>query len=272
MRRMTEALHAGHFYGVVERRLDLVDALFSIVRHERALSLPEHTHERPYFCLLLEGDYDETSAAGSIVYQPLTIVYHPARAPHVDTIGSRGGKFFLVELGDPWSDCLPIGDAAHISELDGGAPVWSALRLYQEIAQGEAVDPLTVESLVLETCAHIAATSIAERVEPAWVSRAADRIRAGFAEPIDLRGLAREADVHPIHFARTYRRFRHRSVGEDVQFQRIQHACRALSRGDAIAEVALAFGFTDQSYFTRVFRRITRTTPAAFQARMRCAR
>jgi AraC-like DNA-binding protein len=47
---------------------------------------------------------------------------------------------------------------------------------------------------------------------------------------------------------------------------RVRRACDRLRARDAtLADVALETGFVDQSHFTRVFKRVMGTTPAAYR-------
>ena len=102
------------------------------------------------------------------------------------------------------------------------------------------------------------------------VQRVAARVTEQFATRVDLRALAAEAAVHPAHLTRVFRRFRGRSIGDEVAALRVQHACRLLTAGDVpLTDVAAACGFADQSHLTRVFSAHTGTTPARYRKRLR---
>ncbi len=50
----------------------------------------------------------------------------------------------------------------------------------------------------------------------------------------------------------------------------MEHASRALARSDMpLVEVALSAGFGNQSHLTRVFKRATGLTPAAYRRQQR---
>lgn len=89
---MTITLRGGSFFGD-KVNVELADTLLSEVRHSTGRAVPPHTHEYPYFSLLVEGAYCETSAGVTIDYDPFTIVFHAAGQEHTDTIGPAGARF-----------------------------------------------------------------------------------------------------------------------------------------------------------------------------------
>jgi AraC family transcriptional regulator len=78
--------------------------------------------------------------------------------------------------------------------------------------------------------------------------------------------LAREAGVHPVHLARAFRKFERRTPGEYQQRLQLRAACELLRDPEwPLAVIAAECGFSDQSHFTRIFRRLAGTTPAQFR-------
>jgi two-component system response regulator YesN len=56
-------------------------------------------------------------------------------------------------------------------------------------------------------------------------------------------------------------------VGEYVRRLRVGQACRRLAHSNAsLSEIAFEAGFSDQSQFCRVFKRVTGLTPGTFRA------
>jgi AraC family transcriptional regulator len=85
-------------------------------------------------------------------------------------------------------------------------------------------------------------------------------------QPVRLAELAREVSVHPAHLARAFRQQFGTSVGGYVRRLRLDWAAAELERSEtALAAIALAAGFADQSHFTRSFRRYTGFTPGAYR-------
>jgi AraC family transcriptional regulator len=78
--------------------------------------------------------------------------------------------------------------------------------------------------------------------------------------------MARAANLPPHRFAASLRITTGASPWEFVQSKRIEAARQMLrNRGLSLAELACRLGFSSQSHFTRVFRRATGFTPAAYR-------
>jgi AraC family transcriptional regulator len=236
--------------------------------HRSGKKLPQHTHPLAFFSLLLEGAYAEHIGTKTVSYAPLTIGFHPPGLTHHDEIGAGGGRFFNVEIDEPWLDRLrevaPLPDIS--TDLHGGEMVWPATRLYGECRAFDAASPLAIEGLVLEMLATVARTRIEEKRPPTWLSRVVDRLHAEFHQPLTVSDLAAEAGVHPFHLSKVFRQFHHQTIGEYLHRLQVHYACNQLANPDAkLADVALAAGFADQSHFTRVFKHVTGVTPGAFR-------
>ena len=146
---------------------------------------------------------------------------------------------------------------------------WLTARLRRELAMMDPASPLVIEALALELVVEAARRqlNLSEQQWPRWLSRAKEFLHAHYCEALSLRDVARAAEVHPVHLARTFRRHFHCTVGEYLRRLRIEFACQQISHADAsLLDITMAAGFYDQSQFTRTFKRIVGVTPAAFRS------
>jgi AraC-like DNA-binding protein len=98
------------------------------------------------------------------------------------------------------------------------------------------------------------------------LNRAIEFIRANPREKILVSDLARVSGVSPRHLHRQFHNAFGLSVQEFLTRTRIQGAIDALIRtSQPISDIALDFGFCDQSAFTRQFREHTGATPRRFR-------
>jgi AraC family transcriptional regulator len=84
---------------------------------------------------------------------------------------------------------------------------------------------------------------------------------------LSLDHLAAVARVSPYHFARLFKNSTGLPPHQFVIAQRVERAKELLRERDPLplAEVATEVGFSDQSHFTRHFKRLVGVTPRRFQ-------
>jgi AraC family transcriptional regulator len=256
----------GAFAGQTVSR-EIAGAQLSEVKHTRPLRVAPHSHEAPYFSLLLEGSYSESAMDFAVRYEPYTVVFHDALTEHSDEVAAGGCRIFFAELLSPWVEVVSATPKpAHLFEMDGSAPAWLILRLYREFLSGDAASPLTVESLLFELCEYLSDSTVETTREPAWIERTEELLRAKLFARVDLREIALQMSVDPSHLCRTFRRFRRRTIGDYVLGLRMQLVCRKLvETRESLSDIAEHTGFADQSHMTRMFKRITGVTPGSYR-------
>lgn len=94
------------------------------------------------------------------------------------------------------------------------------------------------------------------------------RIRKEYAEPLTLDQLAAEAGLAPQYFCRVFRQVVGRTPVDYLNYYRIECAAELLcATDDSVTEIALLCGFSDLSYFIRLFRRYKGISPRQFKSR-----
>jgi AraC family transcriptional regulator len=97
--------------------------------------------------------------------------------------------------------------------------------------------------------------------------RILDYIQANLSEDNSLAALADLVEVSPFHFCRSFKQSTGQSPHRYILQLRIEEAKRLLKRTTlGISVVANRLGFSDQSHFTMVFRKLVGTTPARWRA------
>src|SRR5262252_1556544 len=270
----SQHMGAGSFFGAIQGRREQCGAIFTDLRHSVPRKLPMHSHELPFFALLLAGLYGERYGRQQAQFGPFSVMFRPAGIPHQDEIGPRGVRFHEIELRPIWqerlADCSATLDTPR-DDIGGGPLLWLGMKLFREVQAATVPDEFSVESLLAEIVSHVARSSQREsRHAPGWLSRILDKLQTEHCRRLTLDELAREAGVHPVHLSRVFRRGVGEGIGEYVHRLRVRTACeRMLDRDASLAEVSYSTGFADQSHFTRSFRKITGMTPAAFRTALR---
>ena len=109
---------------------------------------------------------------------------------------------------------------------------------------------------------------------PAYVHllRTKDLIDRGYAGPLDVAMLAREAYASSAHFARSFRRAFGETPHRYLLRRRIERARELLRETDLrVTDVALEVGFASLSSFSHAFRELTGESPGAYASRWRAS-
>ena len=154
--------------------------------------------------------------------------------------------------------------------MDGGAKADSIYELngkfLSQMAQANDVDDLCY---LLQDVAEsfMSATFSNAAMGNAHIRHALRYMSANYAQPLTLETVAREVGLSPNYLSRLFQE----SVGvgfrEQLNRIRIEESKQLLLNTDySLADIALAMGFVDQSYFCKVFKRIVGLTPGKFRA------
>ena len=99
------------------------------------------------------------------------------------------------------------------------------------------------------------------------LARAIDYLEDHLADELSREEVARAAGLSPSHFSHLMRAKTGWSFTELLTRLRIDRACHLLAHADQpLAQIAQDCGFSDQSYFSRVFRKRTGKTPGEYRS------
>jgi AraC family transcriptional regulator len=211
------------------------------------------------------GDRTLACPAGTVLTQPAG----KRHANHIAPDGARGVVLqFDTADGALPARCLALLDRInHFRDGPIAAAAWSLAR---ELAAPDDVTPLAIEGLVLEILAE--AARLDQRIGrphgklPTWLIRSTELVHARFREHLRIDEIAHAAGVHPAHLAAVFRRVHRMPLGSYVRRLRVDWAAdRLIGTNNPISAIAAEAGFADQAHLTRLFRRVTGVTPAAYR-------
>lgn len=268
MKRLSGCLH-----GDVLRSGSLAGLTLTETVYAQSLELPVHSHERAYFCFVLDGSFTEVYGKRTRTCHPSTLIFHPSDETHSDHFHS-GTRCFNIQMNARWLErvCEHHGTLKSTADFRGGRLAHLAMRLYQESCKLDDLSSLMVEGLMLEIVAEASRCSVKEssRTPPDWLKQARQFLDDQFTKNLTLAVIAELVGVHSTHLAREFHRHYHCSVGEYVRARRIEFACHEIATSDLpLSEISLAAGFFDQSHFARTFKSLVGTTPNQYRIALR---
>ncbi len=98
------------------------------------------------------------------------------------------------------------------------------------------------------------------------LEKACDYIQKNYSKKLTLDSVAKEIYISPFYLCHLYKEELNTTFGEYLTRTRINAAKKLLQDSHlSLAQISLDVGYPDQSYFTKVFKKIEKVTPRTFR-------
>ncbi|MES2596801.1 MAG: AraC family transcriptional regulator [Verrucomicrobiota bacterium] len=249
-----------------------------------------HFHTEMELTLFREGQGTRFVGDHIGAFEAGDLVLLGSKLPHYwHTRGHSGGlsvQWHFPEGHPFWAfpETLPLRGlferAGHGLRLSGltAARVGS---LMNEMISVQGVEQLSLLLRVLAVIhaapekerARLSARSFALAAESHYqqaISKAVRHLLASFREQVRLEDVLIITGMSRPTFARQFKKHSGKTLSEFLNHLRLQAACRELVESDrSVLEIALGSGFTQVSFFNRLFRRLQKCSPTEYRARRR---
>ena len=258
---------SGHIIKTCEfAGLRLIDGMYSA-----KTKVPTHSHQYAVFCVALTGMCSEVFAGTVRQYEASTVQFLPADQCHSLDFPFADTRAFSINIDNYWIErtrefSLRLDNSVY---AHGGLLSGLMMKIYGEFRHLDTASPVAIQGLTLEMLAAVSRNQshLAARRPQRWLACVTEFLRESFTEHLTLAQVASAAGVHPVHLAREFRRFHGCTIGEYIRRLRVERARRQLSSSDeSLATIAAGAGFSDQSHFSRTFKRLMGMTPAQYRA------
>ena len=230
---------------------------------------PKHAHENALFCLVVNGSYTETYGNRSLLCSPSNFLFHAGDFPHAEQYHKNGGHAFIIEIEKDWLKKIreQIDFPKFSVDFKNGNLPQLGAKLYHEFRRFDSLSPMIIEGVMLEIAGETARQTFEKKnASPLWLKRVEILLKERFNEQISLAEIAEFVQIHPVHLAQSFRKYRNTTVGNYLREIRLENAKKdLLATKKSLSEIALNNGFSDQSHFSRLFKQKFGVTPSQFR-------
>jgi AraC-like DNA-binding protein len=220
-------------------------------------------------CSYLNGRKTDRVGAGAVV------VMNPGDVHACNPIGQERWGYRMFYIDVPWlctiQDDLvgrPGGCLIPFSATTSWQPeLYDGLNRLFAILVDPRVEVLRKHSaaVVFMMAAQRMFGTTLRRTKPPSLARAAEFIRENCTRALKLQEICAEVDLSASHLIRSFKDV-YGLTPHAYQINCRVELCRSrLRRGWAIADVALAAGFSDQAHLQRIFKRVVAATPGQYR-------
>ena len=152
--------------------------------------------------------------------------------------------------------------------LEKGTLIYDALYSWAKHLQKEKHTAQPFENLLLEIFnGWLKSKPGAKKKIPAWAQELKETIQDHIDTSISLKEISKGLDINPSYLSREFSKyFEDLSFGEYIRKQRIEKAIELMrSSSRSLTEIAYLTGFSDQSHFTRIFKKHTGQSPSVYK-------
>lgn len=153
--------------------------------------------------------------------------------------------------------------------LEKGMLLYDAIYSWAKYLQNEKHTQNSIEHLLLDVYNKFIKQKLRARKLPAWARELKEIIQDQIDTnlTLSLKEISRSLNVHPTYLSREFSKyFNDLTFGEYIRKLRIEKASSLLADSrHSIAEIAYITGFSDQSHFTRIFKKHMGKSPSAYK-------
>ena len=148
--------------------------------------------------------------------------------------------------------------------------IYDALYNWAKYHQKERHTQNPVEHLLIEVFEKYLKQQKSVKKIPGWAKELKEIIQDQIDTNITLKQISKDLDINPAYLSREFSKyFNDLSFGDYIRKLRIEKAIGYLNNSNySLTKIAYLTGFSDQSHFTRIFKKHTGQNPSGYRKKI----
>lgn len=154
--------------------------------------------------------------------------------------------------------------------LEKGMIIYDALHSWAKYLQKEKHTKQPYENLLLDVFNKFLKGKTGKKI-PAWAKELKEMIQDQIDDNLSLKELSKDLAINPSYLSREFsKHFDNLTFGEYIRKQRIEKAIVLMATPTySLSDIAYLTGFSDQSHFTRIFKKHTGISPLEYRKNLK---
>ena len=153
--------------------------------------------------------------------------------------------------------------------LEKGMLIYDALYSWAKHLQKEKHTQQPFENLLLDVLKKFPKNKSGKSM-PGWVKELKELIQDHIDTNLSLKEISKDLDINPSYLSREFsKHFGNLSFGDYIRKQRIEKAIELMADPSySLTDIAYLTGFSDQSHFTRIFKKHIGKNPSEYRRKL----
>ena len=230
----------------------------------------QHSHPWLHLSIVQRGHYERRLGKRVSQYRSGAMALLATDESHTDSYAVGTKCLHLVIPSDFETQLSRDFARRERTAIDPIHPINAAfsVALYREFTNADRHSDIVIESLLLDLLSReLGITTERSRLRPPWLRFLLEYLDETFDQSWSLTNISREIGIHPVYLCRAFSEHFGMTLGQYVRELRILRGWQlvSLDHGGKIAEIANETGFSDESHFSRAFRRVYGTPPDRYR-------
>ena len=155
--------------------------------------------------------------------------------------------------------------------LERGMMIYDALYSWAKHLQNEKHTQNPIDHLFIDVFNKFIKQKAKQKRTPDWVKELKEIIQDQIDTNLSLTNISKSLDINPSYLSREFsKHFNNLSFGVYIRKMRIEKAIELMKTSlYSLTEIAYLTGFSDQSHFTRIFKKHTGQNPSAYRKELK---
>lgn len=223
-----------------------------------------HYHENPHLSFVLRGGGVERRERSQFERLPGEVIFFHAGESHQCINKLFPARNLNLEIESGFLQNGLVSESAIGAAVARNPDVkFVMLRVYKELLTG---DPLTATSIRMLLLGAFGSDRAATPRRPPWIETLRALLNDRWNEQLTLEELSASAGVHPVTVSKCFPKYFSCTLGEYMRKLKVEQSLRLMKSSPlSLTDVAHECGFSDQSHFTRTFKRLTGLLPRQYK-------